>query len=70
MSRMDAPGQRVPLFLLSLGAGGGCRYQRGLGMATLLPPQSYLMAPPGSRDIFTVYLIKEFAGRMFLALHE
>lgn len=30
----------------------------------------YLMAPQGSGDIFTVYLIEEFAERMFLALHE
>lgn len=32
--------------------------------------RGYLIAPPGSRDIFTVYLIEEFGERMFLALHE
>lgn len=42
----------------------------GLVTATLPAPWGYLMASQGSRDIFTVYLIEEFAGRMFLALHE
>lgn len=43
---------------------------RGLGRLPFFPSRGYLMAPPGSHDIFTVYLIEEFAGRMFLALHE
>lgn len=35
-----------------------------------LPSRGCLMAPPGSRDIFMVYLIEEFGRRMFLAPRE
>lgn len=34
------------------------------------PLRGYLMASQGSCDIFMVYLIEAFAGRIFLALHE
>lgn len=37
---------------------------------SFFPSRGYVMVPLGSPDIFTVYLIEEFAGRMFLALRE